>query len=122
MTDKPSLNTGGNLVQGLAAVALFVVLAIVFLGASFPEPAGFPDGTNVVGSIGYSMFNITGMENTVPGEGMVVALEVMGLVLVGALAGAILLARREADGRSLTALVTDGGRTRKETETEEGEQ
>ncbi|MFC6723924.1 proton-conducting membrane transporter [Halobium palmae] len=109
MTNKPSLNTGGNLVQGLAAVALFAVLAIVFVTASFPEPQGFADGTNVVASIGYSMFNLDGGDGTATGEGMLAAFEIIDFVLVGALVGGVMLARRESSGRTVTGLMTDGG-------------
>jgi NADH-quinone oxidoreductase subunit J len=110
MTTKPSFNTGGNFVQGLAAVALFAVMAVVFLTASFPAPEGFPEGANVVGSIGYAMFNLDGGD--IAGEGMLVAFEIIDFVLVGALAGAVLLARRESGDRTITGLMTDGGRSR----------
>ncbi len=40
---RPELKLGSHLVPGLAAVALFIVLAVVTLSASFGAPAGFSD-------------------------------------------------------------------------------
>jgi NADH-quinone oxidoreductase subunit J len=113
MTTKPELKLGSHLLPGLAAVALFAVLAATFLTASFGEATGFPADAQITASIGYAMFNV-GVDQ-VPGtlvesEGFLVAFEIIDLVLVAALAAAILLARRETDGRSVTALVADGGR------------
>jgi len=104
MTNKPSLNTEGSLVAGLAAVALFVVLAVVFLTASFPAPAGFPDGAAVTKSLGAAMFDIAPSaimdegEAAIPGEGFLVAFEIIDVLLVAALVGAVMLARREEAG------------------------
>lgn len=104
MTDKPALNTEGSLVAGLAAVALFVVLSVVFLGASFPAPAGFPEGAAITKSLGAAMFDIApGQlmgegESAVPGEGFLVAFEIIDVLLVAALVGAVMLARREEAG------------------------
>jgi NADH-quinone oxidoreductase subunit J len=109
MTDKPSLNTGGNLVQGLAAVALFAVMAAVFVTASFPAPEGFSEGANVVASIGYAMFNLEGGD--IAGEGFIVAFIVIAVVLDAALDGALLLAKRESADETITGLMTDGGRS-----------
>ncbi|MDS0283010.1 proton-conducting membrane transporter [Haloarcula onubensis] len=104
MTNRPSLNTEGNYVAGLAAVALFVVLAVVFLTAAFPAPAGFPDGAVITKSLGAAMFDIApGQlmgegEAAVPGEGFLVAFEIIDVLLVAALVGAVMLARREEAG------------------------
>jgi NADH-quinone oxidoreductase subunit J len=107
MTTKPELKLGSHLVPGLAAVALFVVMAAVFLTASFPAPEGFPDGANITASIGYAMFNLD--LGSVPGEGFLVAFIVIAVVLDAALDGAILLAKREEEG-SLRTILADGGR------------
>ena len=40
---RPRLNLGSHLAPGLVAVALFVVMAAVFAGASFGTAAGFED-------------------------------------------------------------------------------
>ena len=40
---RPELNLGSHLLRGLAAVALFAVLVVVFVGASFGTAAGFSD-------------------------------------------------------------------------------
>ena len=104
MTNKPQLNTEGSLVAGLAAVALFVVLAAVFATVSFPAPAGFPEGAAITKSLGAAMFDIAPSaimdegESAVPGEGFLVAFEIIDVLLVAALVGAVMLARREEAG------------------------
>ena len=107
MTSKPELRTGSHLLPGLAAVALFVVIATVVLRASFGDPQGFPSDGSITASIGYAMFNLD--MGAVPGEGMIVAFIVIAVALDAALDGAILLAKREEDG-SAVALLADGGR------------
>ncbi len=100
-----------TMLPGVVAVMLFGVLAVVFLGASFQDAAGFPNGANITASIGYAMFNIFGVggDSIVQSEGFLIAFEIIDLVLVAALVGAVMLARRE--GENLTsALRTDGGR------------
>jgi NADH-quinone oxidoreductase subunit J len=106
-TKWPRLKTGSHLVPGLAAVALFVVMTVAFLGADFGGAAGFPDDASVTASIGYAMFNIGlgGIES----EGFLAAFEIIDMVLVAALAGGVMLARKESGDRVVTAL-TDGGR------------
>ncbi len=104
------------MLPGLAAVALFVVLAVVFLGASFGDAQGFANGANITASIGYAMFNIgnVGGQRLVHGEGFLMAFEIIDLVLVAALVGAVMLASREDSGILTTAtspMRTDGGRT-----------
>ncbi|WP_435124832.1 proton-conducting membrane transporter [Halobaculum sp. D14] len=105
----PSLKLGSHLVPGLAAVALFVVLAVVFLSSTFPLDAarGFPDGAAIISSIGYAMFNIG--RGDVASEGFLAVFELVDVVLVAALTGAVMLGRTEAAGDVKTAL-TDGGR------------
>ena len=103
----PRLNVGSHLVPGLAAVALFGVLAVVFLGSNFGEAAGFPTDVSITASIGYAMFNLD--QGAVASEGFLVAFEIIDLVLVAALAGAVMLARTDTGGDVVTAL-TDGGR------------
>ena len=104
MTNKPQLNTEGSLVAGLAAVALFAVLAVVFLTASFPVPAGFPDGAAITKSLGAAMFDIApGLlmddgQTAVPGEGFLVAFLLIAVVLAAALDGALMLAERDDEG------------------------
>ncbi|KTG18530.1 NADH-quinone oxidoreductase subunit J family protein [Haloferax profundi] len=121
MTTKPQLKLGSHLVPGLAAVALFVVMAVVFLGASFPNPQGFAEGANLTASIGYTMFNLG--FGDVTGESMLIAFEIIDLVLVAALVGAVLLARREGEGGQMRTILTDGGRELKRTlfDDEEGD-
>ncbi|UPV73550.1 hypothetical protein M0R89_13495 [Halorussus limi] len=91
---------------GVAALALFAVMAWIFVGAEFGEAAGFPDGASITASIGYAMFNI-GAQNAVPSEGMLVTFEIIDLVLVAALVGAVMLARRDDGGEITSALRSD---------------
>jgi NADH-quinone oxidoreductase subunit J len=126
MTNKPRLNTEGSLVAGLAAVALFVVLAVVFAGVSFPSPAGFGEGAAITKSLGAAMFDIAPSaimdegETAVPAEGFLVAFIVIGVLLDAALDGAVMLAKREEKGENVgvgsdttdadeTAVAADGG-------------
>ncbi|QZP38707.1 proton-conducting membrane transporter [Halobaculum magnesiiphilum] len=109
---RPRLKLGGHLLPGLAAVALFAVLAVVFLQASFGEPAGFPEGASITASIGYAMFNVdTGAISgtVVSGEGFVVAFVLIAIVLDVAIDGAVFLAKRDEDG-GIGGVLTDGGR------------
>ncbi len=100
-----------TMLPGIVAVALFGVLAVVFLGASFQNPAGFQNGANITASIGYAMFNIVSVEgqNIVSSEGFLIAFEIIDLVLVAALVAAVMLARREGGG-VFSPLRTDGGK------------
>ncbi len=138
MTNRPRLNTEGSLVAGLAAVALFVVLATVFLTASFPVPAGFPEGAAITRSLGAAMFDIAPSaimgenEAAVPGEGFLVAFEIIDVLLVAALVGAVMLARREEAGEIVglgsgtdepaDAVAADGGPQTDGGEVDGGEQ
>ncbi|AZH25521.1 proton-conducting membrane transporter [Haloplanus aerogenes] len=107
MTTKPELRTGAHLLPGLAAVVLFVVMAAAILQASFGDPQGFGPDAPITASIGYAMFNLD--MGAIPGEGMLVAFEIIDIVLVAALVAAVMLARREHEG-SVVALLADGGR------------
>ena len=111
MTSRPELKVGSHLVPALAAVALFVVMAAVILTAPFGSPSGFPGDASIVASIGYAMFDLDG---PVAAESFLVAFEIIDLVLVAALVGAVMLARREEDGASV-ALLADGGRALRRT-------
>ena len=91
---------------GVAALALFAVMAWVFVGANFGDAAGFPDGVSVVASIGYAMFNIQAPD-AIPSEGFLVSFILIAIVLDAALDGAVLLASREEDGQIVSALRSD---------------
>ena len=107
MTTKPEFDLGSHLVPGVAALALFVVMAGAFLSAEFPAPQGFPADANITASIGYAMFNLD--FGSVPAESFLVAFLVIAIALDAAIDGAIILARRESDGETVS-LLTDGGR------------
>jgi NADH-quinone oxidoreductase subunit J len=98
---------GGRKLPGIAALALFAVMAWVFVGAEFGEAAsGFAGEAGITASIGYAMFNI-GAENAVPSEGFLIPFEIIDLVLVAALVGAVMLARRDDGGEITSALRSD---------------
>jgi NADH-quinone oxidoreductase subunit J len=106
MTTKPEFEVGSHLVPGLAAVALFLVMAAIIVGAPFGDPTGFPADANIVASIGYAMFNL---EGAVGSESFLVAFLLIALVLDAALEGSVHLARRE-DSEDPAGPVADGGR------------
>jgi NADH-quinone oxidoreductase subunit J len=109
MTSKPELRLGGHLLSGLAAVALFVVLAVTFLNAEFAEPAaGFDPDASITASIGYALFDLTS-QAAVSSEGFLAAFIIIAFVLDAALDGAVFLAIREEGGRVTDALRVDGG-------------
>lgn len=96
MTSRPRLATNSRQVVGLVAVALFGVLAAVFLTADFQGTFTDPGfgGAPITPSIGYAMFDMQEAA-AVPVEGFIVAFEIIDIVLVAALVGAVMLARRE---------------------------
>jgi NADH-quinone oxidoreductase subunit J len=104
------------MLPGIAAVVLFAVLAVVFVGAPLGAQQGFPEGESITANIGYSMFDLDGMK-TVDSENFLITFEIIDVLLVAALVGAVMLARREPGGLT-TALggdgeddvATDGGR------------
>lgn len=104
---RPRLKTDGNLMPGLAAVALFGVFAAVFLTAGFGAPAGFGENAAVMKSLGAAMFSIdpasvVGDGTPVPAEGFLIVFEIIDAVLVAALVGSVMLARREEAGENVT--------------------
>jgi NADH-quinone oxidoreductase subunit J len=125
MTSKPELSGEINYVAGLAAVALFGVLAVVFATVSFPAPAGFPESAAITKSLGAAMFDIAPSaimddgEAAVPAEGFLVAFLLIAVLLDAALDGAVMLAKREDAGENVglgsstdepaDAVAADGG-------------
>jgi len=107
MTTRPEIATEANWLTGLAAAALFAVFAAVFLGADLPSAAGFPGDGSITASIGYAMFNMGDLA-AYESEQFLVAFEIIDVVLVAALVGAVMLARREEG--SVRGALTDGGR------------
>jgi NADH-quinone oxidoreductase subunit J len=109
MTSRPRLATDVNYVNGIAALALFAVLAYVFVTAGLEPPRGIGEGS-VVASIGFAMFDMLELVPDSHGntEGFLVAFLTIAVVLDAALDGAVMLARREDEMGPET--VTDGGR------------
>jgi len=100
--NRPRLERELSLRRGLAAVALFVVLAVVFVNAAFRDPAGFGEGAAVTRSIGAALFGIDPASVTsggaVAAEGFLVALILIAVLLDAALDGSLMLAKREERG------------------------
>lgn len=109
-TTRPRLKLGSHLVPGLAAVALFVVMAAAFVGAQFPQPQGFPADASITANIGYAMFNLD--LGGIPAEGFLVVFVVIAVVLDVAIDAAVYLATREEGG--LVELATERGGTVRE--------
>ena len=93
---------------GLAAVALFGVLAAVVLGSAsgFGAAKGFGD-VSIVHNIGYALFDID--LGGIPTEGFLAAFLIIAIALDVALDSAVYLAKQEDEGTIVSAL-TDGGR------------
>jgi len=122
---RPQLKTDTSLWPGVAALGLFGVLAVTFLGADLPDPAGFGANAAMMKSIGAAMFGLEASAlvgdgaTAVDADSFLVVFEIIDLVLVGALVGAIMLARREENGENVsvtsttdsdsTAVAADGG-------------
>ena len=96
---RPRLKRDFDPRPGLAAVALFVVMAAAFINVDFPAPENFGEAPDVTSSIGAAMFGINPAdvagEAALGAETFLVAFEIVDLVLVAALVGAVMLARRE---------------------------
>ncbi len=92
-----SAGNARRLVPGLAAVALFVLLALVAAGSVFGEAAGFPADASVVEGIGYAMIGLPG--SAIPVENFLAAFFVIALALDAALEGSVLLAQRGDENR-----------------------
>jgi NADH-quinone oxidoreductase subunit J len=107
MTTRPQLTSEGNWAAGIAAVALFAVLAGVFLTAEIAEPAAFPASESIVENIGYAMFNLESL-SAIPSEGFLISFILIAIVLDAALDGSLMLAKREEEE---SEAMTDGGRS-----------
>jgi NADH-quinone oxidoreductase subunit J len=105
MTTRPGLTSEGNWLAGVAALALFTVLSVVFIQSGFSEPAGFPSSESIVANIGYAMFDL-GELLTIPSEEFLVAFVIIAVVLDAALDGSLMLAKRDEEE---AAAATDGG-------------
>lgn len=108
METRPEFDVGPGLVRGAGAVAVFALLGLVTLVATFDSPAGFPGEGSITASIGYALIGLEHL-SAYPVESFLVALIVLAVVLDAAIDGSIMLARRDERGDPGTA-VSDGGR------------
>ncbi|WP_336034405.1 proton-conducting membrane transporter [Halobacterium yunchengense] len=99
MTTRPELRDPSTFVPGVVAVALFVVLAAVFVGAGFGDAVGFGD-VNITATIGYALLGLLDVagETAPSSEGFLAAFIIIALLLDAALEGSVLLATRDAEG------------------------
>lgn len=81
------------MLPGLAALALFAVLAVVFVTATFDAPAGFA-GVSVTEAIGYALFDMVESSSIVT-EGFLVSFILIAVVLDAALDGTVMLAQTD---------------------------
>jgi len=100
MTTRPRLRDPATFVTGIVAVALFVVLVTVFLGAGFEGAVGYSSDANITATIGYALFGLMNLagESAPASEGFLAAFEIIDVVLVAALVGAVMLATRDDEG------------------------
>ena len=96
---RPRLKSDFDPRPGLAAVALFVVMAAAFLNVDFPAPQGFGEAPDVISSIGAALFAIdptaVAGEGAIGAESFLVAFIVIAVVLDAALDGSLMLAKRD---------------------------
>lgn len=107
MTTGPKLRLGSDLLPGLLAVALFAAMGLIVLNTGFTEMEGFPE-MNVTAEIGYALLDMTALQTT---EGAMAGTErflasflLAAIVLDAALDASLVLAKREEEGETVTAL------------------
>jgi len=96
------------MIPGLAAIGLFIVMAVAFVQASFGEPVLFPEGESIVAHIGYALFDLQNDMGTIASEGFLAAFLIIAIGLDVAVDSAIFLAKRE-EGGSIVSAIADGG-------------
>lgn len=90
---------------GIVTLALFGVMAAVFISSDFSAGVGFPGTESITAAIGYLLFDLTG-QTELGSEGFLTAFEIIAVVLVAAVVAAVMLARRESESG---AVLADGG-------------
>ena len=97
MTTRPRLRNPRTFVPGIIAVALFVVMAAVFVGAGFDTAVGFSSDANITATIGYALMGLLefGGESIVSSEGFLASFIIVALLLDAALEGSVMLADRD---------------------------
>jgi NADH-quinone oxidoreductase subunit J len=99
---------GPHLATGVIALGFFALVAWVAGNAAFGQAAGFPNDVSVTANLGYALLDAEAGAAGIRGEGFLLALEIVAFVLVAALVGAVMLARREVGGDVVTALFATG--------------
>lgn len=80
---------------GIVTLALFAVMTAVFISSDFSAGVGFPGSESITAAIGYLLFDLTG-QTELGSEGFLTAFEIIAVVLVAALVGAVMLARKDS--------------------------
>jgi len=98
---RPRLKRGIDWRPGLAALALFAVMAAAFINVQFPAP-GYGENISFVASIGAALFGIDAAavagDGAIPAEGFLGALIILAVLLDAALDGSLMLAKRDESG------------------------
>jgi NADH-quinone oxidoreductase subunit J len=115
MTTGPKLRLGESLLPGVLAVALFGAMALITVNTGFSdEMVGYPEGISITAELGYAMFDFTALQSTEGSiantEQFLISVFLIAVVLDAALDAALVLAKRETDGKPTAALtsVTSG--------------
>ncbi|MDZ7850985.1 MAG: proton-conducting membrane transporter [Halodesulfurarchaeum sp.] len=95
MTTKPELSRNVDVLPGLAALALFAMMAVAILTATFEPAVGFEPGAAITKSMGYALFNLERGAPMVASEGFLLPFFAVAFVLDAALGAAVMLARRD---------------------------
>ncbi|KAB7514899.1 hypothetical protein DM867_07280 [Halosegnis rubeus] len=96
---RPRLHTSSSQAVGLVAFVLFGVLAAVFLTADFADAATFSgNADSVIEGIGYAMLNLDAGPFAETTDGFLITFELLGMALLAALVGAVMLGTRDDDG------------------------
>jgi NADH-quinone oxidoreductase subunit J len=96
VTSRPEFADDLDFLPGLAAVALFAVMAVVFVTAAFESTtAGFPADPSITASLGYVLMDLDGTTLAEATPGFLAALIIVAVLLDAALDGAVFLANRD---------------------------
>ncbi|PSQ31696.1 hypothetical protein BRD20_10590 [Halobacteriales archaeon SW_8_65_20] len=94
---RPRLYTSSKQAVGLVAFVLFGVFAAIFLTAEFADPATYAGNTgSIIEGIGYAMFSLDAGPFAERTDGFLIAFEILDLALLAALAGAVMLGKRDS--------------------------
>jgi NADH-quinone oxidoreductase subunit J len=107
VSSRPEFAEDISFLPGLAAVALFGVMAAVFVNVQFESAtAGFPADASITASLGYVLLDLNGTTLAEATPGFLAAFIIVAVLLDAALDASVYLADREEGGDTARA---DGG-------------